>query len=117
MSVEEIYAFAASFFVCFFFRVHTVVDDVAEVTNYLLVLRNADIHSLGLSLGLNYTRLKKLETSKTFREDMIAAWLQKEDHVLKKGPPTWETLIKALKHPRVNQTGVADKITAEKIFK
>ena len=49
-----------------------------------------------------------------FRDDMIAAWLQKEDQVIKQGVPTWETLAKALRHPRVNQTGVAKKIEAEK---
>ena len=96
---------------------HTAIGDVDEVTSYLLDLESSDIHSLGLSLGLYHPHLKKLETSKTFREDVIAAWLQKEDQVLKKGPPTWETLIKALKDPRVNQTGVASKIAAEKIVK
>ena len=46
---------------------------------------------------------------------MIAAWLQKEDQVTKRGVPTWETLVKALRDRRVNQTGVADKIEADKI--
>ena len=30
-----------------------------------------------------------------------------------KGVPTWKTLVGALRHPRVNQNGVADKV-AEK---
>ena len=51
----------------------------------------------------------------TFRDDMIAAWLQKEDQVLKRGVPTWNTLVKALRHPRMNQTGVAEKIETEKL--
>ena len=55
-----------------------------------------------------------MASSETFRDDMIAAWLQKEDQVTKRGMPTWETLVKALRDRRVNQTGVADKIETEK---
>ena len=56
-----------------------------------------------------------MASSETFRDDMIAAWLQKEDQVTKRGVPTWDTLVKALRDRRVNQTGVADKIEADKI--
>ena len=52
--------------------------------------------------------------SETFRDDMIDAWLQKEDDVLKRGVPTWETLTKALRDRTVNQVGVAEKIETEK---
>ena len=56
-----------------------------------------------------------MRDSETFRDDMIDAWLQKEDQVTERGKPTWDTLVKALKHPRVNQAGVANKIEEEKI--
>ena len=46
---------------------------------------------------------------------MKAAWLQKEDRVTKRGVPTWETLVKALRDRRVNQTGLTDRIEAEKL--
>ena len=55
-----------------------------------------------------------MEDSETFRDDMIDAWLQKEDQVLKRGVPTWEILVKALRGRRVNQIGVAEKIEKEK---
>ena len=45
---------------------------------------------------------------------MIAAWLQKEDDVTRRGLPTWETLVKALRNDRVNQNGVAEKIVTDK---
>ena len=96
-------------------RTHAAIDDVLEVTNYLLDLTQTDIHNLGLTLGLDYHHLKHMASSETFRDDMIAAWLQKEDQVTKKGIPTWETLVKALRDRRVNQTGVADKIEDDKI--
>ena len=69
---------------------------------------------MGLTLGLHQPHLKEMKTSEMFRDDVIAAWLQKEDQVVKLGIPTWETLVKALVHPRVNQTGVASKIAADK---
>lgn len=55
-----------------------------------------------------------MRSSETFRDDMIDAWLQKEDNVLKRGVPTWETLTKALRDRTVNQVGVAEKIETEK---
>ena len=90
--------------------VYPAIGDLAEVTDYLLDLQHDDIYNLGLTLGLYYPHLNKMETSKRFRDDVIAAWLQKEDQVLKMRIPTWETLVKALRHPRVNQTGLANKV-------
>ena len=46
---------------------------------------------------------------------MIDAWLQKEDQATKMGVPTWESLVKALKHRRVNQIEIAKKIEADKL--
>jgi len=96
--------------------IYTVLEDHFEVTEYLLDLKEADIHHLGLTLGLHYDRLKSMSGSKTFLDDMIAAWLKKEDQVLKRGVPTWKTLVKALRHRRVNQTEVADRIETEKLY-
>ena len=93
-----------------FFYINSAIGDLVEVTKYLLELDHTDIHNLGLNLGLYYPRLTKMETSRRFRDDVIAAWLQKEDQVLKMGIPTWETLVKSLRHSRVKQTRVANKI-------
>ena len=95
--------------------IYTAYEDHFEVTEYLLDLKEADIHHLGLTLGLHYDRLKSMSGSETFLDDMIVVWLQKEDQVLKRGVPTWETLVKALRHRRVNQIGVAEKIETEKL--
>ena len=43
---------------------------------------------------------------------MIAAWLQKVDRV---GIPTWQRLVKALRHKRVGQNGIADEIERDKL--
>ena len=95
--------------------IHVAIGDLVDVTDYLLHLGQTDIHNLGLVLGLSHPRLKYMSYSNTFIYDMMAAWLQKEDQVMKRGVPTWKTLVKALRHPRGNLTGVADRIETEKL--
>ena len=51
--------------------------------------------------------------SATFLDDVIAAWLRKEDQVTEKCEPNWTVLINALRHRRVGQTGIASKIATE----
>ena len=92
----------------------TATDNHLDVSDYLLNLGATNIYNLGLTLGLSHVRLRNMRDSDTFREDMVAAWLQKEDQVIRRGVPTWETLVKALRHPRVNQTGVADTIATDR---
>ena len=94
----------------------TAIGDLVDVTNYLLELRDVDIYNLGLILGLNKPRLQNLERPETFRDNMIAAWLHKEDQVAKRGMPTWKTLVKALRHSRVGKTVIADKIATGKML-
>ena len=96
-------------------HIHSAIGDLVDVTNYLLDLQHDDIYNLGLTLGLYYPRLNKMKTSKRFRDDVIAAWLQKEDQVQKMGIPTWKNLVKALRHSRVKQTRVANKIADDRI--
>ena len=53
--------------------------------------------------------------SETYREDMIAAWLRRQDDVDQKtGVPTWRTLVKALQNPQIGQVGIARTISSEK---
>ena len=68
------------------------------------------IYNLGLVLGLTQPKLKAMKDYDTFLDDVIAAWLRKEDNVKDKGEPSWTVLISALKHCRVSQTGIADDI-------
>ena len=100
--------------VCFLHLLHTAIDDLYEITDYLLNLGQTNIYNLGLALGLNQPRVKNMRDSETFRDDVIAAWLQKEDQVTRRGVPTWESLVKALRDHRVNQTGLADTIETER---
>ena len=96
------------------FHSPTVESDLLDITDYLLNLNGTHIYNLGLALGLNQVRLKELKKSDTFLDDVITGWLHEEDDVIKKGTPTWKTLVEALKHPRVSQNGVARRIAMEK---
>ena len=83
-----------------------------EITDYLFELDNKHIYHLGLLLGLSQERVKEMEDSKTFCDDMIAAWLRKVDWV---GVPTWQRLVDALRNRRVGQTEIASKIEKNKL--
>ena len=83
-----------------------------EITDYLFELDKAHIYHLGVVLGLNHHRVKRMKDSETFLDDMIAAWLQKVDQV---EVPTWQRLVKALRHMRVGQTGIASEIENDKL--
>ena len=53
--------------------------------------------------------------SETYREDVIAAWLRRQDDVDQKtGIPTWSTLVKALRDRQVGQKGLARIISTDK---
>ena len=89
-------------------------DDFADIVDYLWDLDKEQLIQLGITLGLHFKRLKDMEDSKTFCCDLVHQWLNKVDAVGKKGLPTWSTLVNALRHRRVSQTGVAEKISKEK---
>ena len=77
-------------------------------------MEKTHIYNLGLVLGLKQTKLKALRDSDSFLDDTISAWLRKEDQVIEKGEPSWTVLISALKHRRVGQSGIADKIAKDR---
>ena len=101
-------------FVTFYSILPSGESDLLDITDYLLVMEKAHIYNLGLVLGIRQTKLKALKDSDTFLDDAISAWLRKEDQVTEKGDPSWTVLVNALQHPRVGQSGIADKIAKDK---
>ena len=87
--------------------------DLLDITDYLLDMDKSHIYNLGLVLGLRQTKVKALMDSHTFLDDVITAWLRKEDQVSEKGQPSWTVLVNALKHRRVGQTGIANNIAKD----
>jgi len=90
------------------------LEDLVDITEYLLDLEMVHIYNLGLVLGLSEHKLKAKMDSNTFLSDILHAWLYKEDQVKQKGEPSWKVLISALQHPRVKQTKNADRILKDK---
>ena len=77
-----------------------------EISRCLGDLDNEQIVQVGLALGMNYAKLKRM---RSLPGDMVAAWLRREDDVLEvSGVPTWKALAEALKDN--GQTGLAMKI-------
>ena len=73
-----------------------------------------DWQSLGLELGLLYTTLKRIEEEQhrvisKSKTEMLAAWLQQQDNVAKRGVPSWSTLKTALVN--IGENELADTIT------
>ena len=89
-------------------------EDSFEITEYLIDLEKNDIYNLGLALGLSQHKVKAKKDSDTFLDDVITAWLQKEDQVIRMGEPSWAVLVSALQHHRVGQTGIASNVTKDK---
>ena len=87
--------------------------DLLDITDYLLDMDKSHIYHLGLVLGLRQTKVKTLKDSDTFLDDVITAWLRKEDQVSEKGEPSWTALVNALKHRRIGQIGIANNIAMD----
>ena len=81
-----------------------------------------DWKSLGLALGLLYTRLKMIENEKQghigeCKMEMLAAWLQQQDDVPQKGVPTWPVLQAALKQIEEKQLAHRTMVSFEHNYK
>ena len=65
-------------------------------------LQRDDIIGLGLSLGLYYNNLVRMQM---LPHDMVHAWLLRMDNVIgQSGTPTTETLLKALQSQQLSGT-------------
>ena len=99
---------------CNFF-LHIAESDIFEISGYLHKLDRTNFFRLGLCLGLRHSSIEDMKHSETYREDIIAAWLRRQDDVDQKtGIPTWRTLVKALENPQIGQVGIARTISSDK---
>ena len=77
------------------------------ITTHLRDLKNEVLMDLGGALGLRYSHLHNM--SRPLLNEMVVAWLNREDHVLSIGDPSWARLIQALKD--IHQPGIAKDIS------
>ena len=85
---------------------YTGIDDLLEVK--MFVKQVVNWKDLGLALGLAYSTLQKIERGQCGGVDdcmreMLAAWLQQQDNVTRKGTPSWTVLRTALRKIGENQ--------------
>ena len=85
---------------------HTGIDELVVVKNALK--RVNDWQSLGLQLGLLYPTLEQIEIDNNGKVEqcktkMLAAWLKRQDSVLKVGVPSWSVLQTALREIGENE--------------
>ena len=78
---------------------YTGIDDLVDVKKFLKSV--VDWQSLGLELGLLYPTLEQIEEEQRgaivkCKTKMLAAWLQQQDNVSRKGVPSWSVLRTAL---------------------
>ena len=100
-----------------FFSLCTEMKDMVTVRGYLIDLGKRQIRTLGLILGLHNRTLSSTWDSdkNSYLDDVLTAWLCKQDDVEKKGVPSWATLATALEEQQLQQTGVAKKIRKERL--
>jgi hypothetical protein len=89
-------------------------DDLVEVTDYLMDLDKSQIYHLGLVLGLSRRRVVDLrdscKTSLEFLDEVVLCWIRRLDRVEE---VSWCALVRALRHPRLGQTGIATSIATK----
>lgn len=80
--------------------------DHSRICQFLNTMNEEDIRRLGAVLGILYSKLEKM---KTLPDEMVAAWLRREDDVQERsGKPSWSRLADALQD--IGQTGIATDI-------
>lgn len=91
-------------------------EDHLEIVTFLRDLSSRNVHLLGIALGISHHRLNdSKDATPSFVSSMIADWLHRVDMVSKTtGEPSWRSLVSALRHDIVKQTGIANKIAADK---
>ena len=87
------------------------MTDLDEVIAYLGDLNIDHYLSLGGAFGLHYPKVKRM---RRYPEDVVEAWLRREDNVLSKCLPTWRNLTVALK--KIDQTGIADAVNRDHLI-
>ena len=80
------------------------IGDLIDVINALKChkVSNKKWNELGLQLGLIQPTLDDIEADQGTRgvqkcmQAMLTRWLERQDNVMKKGIPSWKTLVQAL---------------------
>ena len=89
------------------------MNDLLDVSEYLLNLSDKEICDLGLSLGLQNLTLNSVRRSDAPLDTMLTAWLMGKDNVGRRGGHSWRSLARALRSERIGQSEIAKNIKLE----
>ena len=87
-------------------------DQLDAINHYLSTLGRDNVTKLGQALGLRYTTLRDLPHGE-FLNEVMTLWLDEAEDVLKKGNPSWRSLVQGLRNKIVQQNGIANRIAAD----
>ena len=86
------------------------MGNLFEISQYLKDMSNSQLRDLGGALGLRYPTLGRMDD---LPNEMVAAWLLRQEDVLKtSGEPTYERLAAALE--KIGQNGLAKDVREQK---
>ena len=79
----------------------------SKISRFLQHVPLSDLKRLGGSLGISHSKILRMSEPE-LAEDLVAAWLRREDTVLEVGKPTLRILATHLK--TIGQNGLAHDI-------
>ena len=82
--------------------------NISEIAGCVQKLDKTHTLELGMTLGISHSKLTEMMDSPCFAQDVVAAWLQKEEQ---RGTPTWVILISALTDLLVKQERMSSGTT------
>ena len=87
-------------------------DQLGDIKHYLSTLDRYNVTELGQALGLMFPTLRDLPPG-GFLNQVMTLWLNEADGVLKKGKPSWRSLVQGLRDEVVRQNGIAHRIATD----
>ena len=87
-------------------------DQLGDIKHYLSTLDRYNVTELGQALGLMFPTLRDLPPG-GFLNQVMTLWLNEADGVLKKGKPSWRSLVQGLRDKTVRQNGIANRIAVD----
>ena len=103
-------------------HVHTIlsfVQNSRKWSQYIATLlfwkKDRYVHSVSFLVFISTHSHKWDSDMNNYLDDVLTAWLRKQDDVGKKGVPSWATLATALEDQQLRQNGIVSKIRKERL--
>lgn len=85
------------------------------MAEYLRDLDDDSLYKAAVRVGITAANAKRmLRHSVSLCDEVVSAWLSRQDNVPAQCPPSWRNLEQVLRHRHVGQTGVANRLKKDK---